>query len=447
MPKGQTPMPDSPFVPSSGLYGKTSSYFGPLDDSRVQGRTKYPLPSLVMICLIGIMAGCNGWLAIREYIAHYSYFFMPFLGLADIPSVDTIARAIAKVDPAQLCDWFLSVAAEQHRATEQRKRGRPKNGEVFNVISLDGKAITGSLPRGKGKTDVHIVNAVVKFLVLAVRRVTEKSNEITAFPLILDSLFKNGLLKRAVVTIDAMGCQVKIAKQIIEYKANWLFGLKGNQGTFHNQIQDLFTNWIKKWPDAFHVERHVTPSDKKSGRIDWRVVTVVYLDTADCLSWLTKAADWAGIKSVVMVERHVEEHMVKGVLKEAFCDTRYYITSLDLGPAALADIVTGHWKVEVVHNQLDVSLREDKCSVNRGKAGESLSALRKLGLNIFNYIRSKFGMSVPRISAFCHDCPDYLMHVLFTPLKEIIDPAKWLDWRTAWFKENYPGTPSLAMAA
>ena len=99
------------------------------------------------------------------------------------------------------------------------------------------------------------------------------------------------------------------------------------------------------------------------------------------------------------------------------------------------------------HVKLGVSPREDKRSANRGEAGESLSALRKLGLEIFSCIRGEFGMSAPRISVFCRDCPDCLMRVLFTPLKKILDPAKWLERRTAWLKGNCPGAPCLAMAA
>jgi predicted transposase YbfD/YdcC len=112
-------------------------------------------------------------------------------------------------------------------------------------------------------------------------------------------------------------------------------------------------------------------------------VTAVCLNlSSNAASWLTEAQKWHGIQSVVMVERLAHERVVKGVLMPATHDVRYFISSLDRNAQDMLKITVGHWSVEVIHNQLDVTFGEDSCRINRGNAAEEPSAMRKLGVNI-----------------------------------------------------------------
>ena len=442
-------------IPKACLFAKLLSIFALIDDPRVQGRTKYPLPAILTICLLGTFAGCNGWLDIVDYVTSNFKLFQPYLGLAAVPGVDAVARAVAKLNASQLCDGFLSITKELLKIQQNRKPGRPSSKETPYVIALDGKSITGSLPRGKGKTDVHIVNAVVCYLTLAFKRILRKSNEITAFPILLASLAKHGLLKRAVVTIDALGCQKDLAKLIIGYNSNWLFGLKGNHGNFHKQIIELFQSWLTKFAGVFRVETYKTKVNITSGRIERRLVKVVYLNRGgDWSSWLTEALAWAGIKSVIMVERRVADRMVKGVFTPGFCEVRYFISSLDLSAQQLADVILNHWSVEIIHNQLDVSYGEDKCKVNRGAAAEVLSGFKKLALNIFNFTNDKCkslngkckSMSVPRLIRLLSRSPEFLLYILTNPIGKVVDPLGWLTRWVRGAKATPAGNPGFAVA-
>ena len=96
----------------------------------------------------------------------------------------------------------------------------------------DGKTLRRSFDRAAKQGPIHMISAwsSQQRLVLGQCKVANKSNEITAIPELLKLLELHG----AVVTIDAMGCQRTIAAQIIDQKADYVFGLKGNQGTLHS---------------------------------------------------------------------------------------------------------------------------------------------------------------------------------------------------------------------
>ncbi|MDR1871866.1 MAG: ISAs1 family transposase [Deltaproteobacteria bacterium] len=184
--------------------------FSSIPDYRVLGRTKYALTEILFIVFIGVLAGCHGWKEIREY-TDFSFLFLKkcLPNLVDIPSVDTLARTISKLDPKMLNFGFLRMAKAFVKLSPktQKKPGRPPKGHT-NVISLDGKTARGAVARGELKSKVHIVNAVFNLLTLAVEKVRDKSNEITAFPVILEALASQGFVERgSVITVDAWGAK------------------------------------------------------------------------------------------------------------------------------------------------------------------------------------------------------------------------------------------------
>jgi hypothetical protein len=186
--------------------------------------------------------------------------------LETIPSADTISRTrtVSKLDPTifrvimtKLANDFLG------RVTKKRKKGRPKKkGALPRVISLDGKTARGAVGPGQTKSEVHIVSAVCNLITMACMKVFEKSNEITAFPVILDILNKHGLVAGSVITIDAMGCQKNICELILKLKANYLFGLKGNHSGLHKEVEDLFAKGLQKYPNEFNSSSYTSPPKK-----------------------------------------------------------------------------------------------------------------------------------------------------------------------------------------
>ena len=103
------------------------------------------------------------------------------------------------------------------------------------VIGVDGKTLRRSHDR---KAPLHMVSAFAcsNGVVLGQERTEEKSNEITAIPALLALL----ALKGCIVTIDAMGCQKAIAKQIRQGKGDYVLAVKDNHASLHEAIVDWF---------------------------------------------------------------------------------------------------------------------------------------------------------------------------------------------------------------
>ena len=413
------------------MFKKIKAVFAKIHDPRVQGRTKYPLYVILTIVLLATLCGCKGWKDIAQFAEKRKFLLailMPCLRNGT-PNCDTIARTLARVNVAEFDLAFTTIAAITFKNLFRLPRGRPpKRKDCWPVLALDGKTARGSVPRGMKKSLVHIVNAVYDVIVLVAHKVKDKSNEITAYPLFIECLHKMGMPRHCVITIDAMGCQKKIAELLTSLKAKWLFSLKGNQESIHVSVKNLFDDIpaIKAFKDCFTLKSYRSGVRCSGGRHESHVVTVVYLNIANAVKLMPELAAWAGIKTLVKVERRVETRMVKGEQVEAAVDERFHISSLDIEPEAMRKTILGHWSVEVVHNQLDVTFLEDQCRISRGACAEVLSSMRKLALNILNSIRWFWPKeSLPSLIALFRDNTTFQMAVFERPPGQVGDPAKW----------------------
>ena len=414
------------------MFPKLKSLFAEISDTRVERRTKYPLYAILAIVLLATLAGCKGWKAIAQFAEKRKAFLallMPCLRQGT-PNCDTIARAVAKVNITELNMTFSKVSLIIFKHLFKLPRGRPpKKKDSWPVLALDGKTARGSVPRGKRKSLVHIVNAVYSVIVLVALRVNEKSNEITAYPLVIDSLHQMGVLKHCVITIDAMGCQKAIASQLMTLGGNWLFSLKGNQEAIHKSVKDLFgdVEAIKAFKECFTLKVFKSGVKSNGGRRESHVVQVISLNAKNAAKYMPELGLWAGIKTLVKVERRVEARMVKGELVEATNEEpRYYISSLDIEPEAMHKTIRSHWSVESVHYQLDVTFLEDKCRISRGVCGEALSTMRKLASGILNSIRWLWPKeSLPTLLDLFRDNTTFQRAVLERPPGKVGNPAMW----------------------
>jgi len=98
-------------------------------------------------------------------------------------------------------------------------------------------------------------------LVLGQVKTEEKSNEITAIPQLLRALSVKGCL----VTIDAMGCQKAIAKQIIDQGGDYLLALKGNQSKLADEVEAVFNQADGVGYKGYAVDYHET-KERNHGR-------------------------------------------------------------------------------------------------------------------------------------------------------------------------------------
>jgi len=232
-------------------------------------------------------------------------------------------------------------------------------------------------------------------LVLGQRRVEDKSNEITAVPELLRSLELAG----CIVTLDAMGCQRRIAREIIEADAQYVLALKGNQGTAHEEIQSYLDAAIASADPALAGCEHV---EKGHGRIETRR----YWQSAD-IGWFADRGKWEGLRSVGVVES------VRDLHGQTSTERRYYLSSLELDVKKFAHAIRSHWGVEnQLHWVLDVVFGEDQSRARTGHAAENLATLRRWALNLLKADTRKARHSIKgRIKAAGWD-HKYLLHLL-----------------------------------
>src|SRR5512135_2399371 len=202
------------------------SIFAQVEDPRMDRTKLHRLRDIIILAICGVICGAEGWVEIEEFGKAKEAWFTQLLDLPNgIPSHDTFGRVFACIDPKQFEASFFEWV-----------QGISKT--VKGVIAVDGKTLRRAHDHAAGKKALHLVSAwaVENRLVLAQVATEEKSNEITAIPVLLRQLALTG----CIVTIDAMGTQTKIARQIIAHEGDYALALKDNHGDLSDEVQATF---------------------------------------------------------------------------------------------------------------------------------------------------------------------------------------------------------------
>ncbi len=366
-----------------------SEHFSTIEDPRLERTKLHQLIDIITITLCAVIAGATSWSDI-ELFGNCKYdWFKSFLELPNgIPSHDTFNRVFTRLDPKQLekCfeNWVKSI----------------KNLLSSEQIAIDGKTVRHSYDHNSDQKSIVMVSAWARKsgLVLAQRKVSKKSNEITAVPELLKALE----LKGAIVTLDAMGCQTKIVNQIVNQKADYLITLKKNQGGLYKRVDELFQ--LASSQGKINSESgNYTVFESSHGRKEKRHYYV--------LNNVSKIVDekqkWSNLNSVVRVEylRQLKSGKTK-------LESRYFITSLSVDAEELADYIRGHWSIEnQLHWVLDVTFGEDDSRIRKDNAPENLAVIRHIALNLLKQDKSfKGSLKGKRNKAGWDD--DYLLQIL-----------------------------------
>ncbi|MBE4609773.1 ISAs1 family transposase, partial [Vibrio navarrensis] len=257
------------------------AHFSIIRDKRQSAKVDYPLFDILFGSICAVIAGGQGWTDIREYVlGHHEWFLKQGLFENGVPVDDTFARLIANIDPAEFRDCFLGWMNAVHTMT------------FGEVVAIDGKTLRGSYDRDDRKSTIHMVSAYASAnqLVLGQLKTDDKSNEITAIP----ELIKMLDLRGAIVTIDAMACQTKIAKAITSKGGDYLLAVKGNQGKLSAAIQTAFAPH-RRAP----IDKTTYQIEKQKGRVEARTCHVLKASELE-----GDFSTWSGLASIVMVENY-----------------------------------------------------------------------------------------------------------------------------------------------
>jgi predicted transposase YbfD/YdcC len=368
------------------------TFFEDVAEPRQQAKVLYPLPELLLCCLVGVICGANGWVEVEEYCDAKLAFLRRFLPFEHgVASHDTFSDVFRALDREAFAAAFIAwVGALQ--------------ADIRDIIAIDGKTLRRSFDRGRGQGAIHMISAWAsnQRLVLGQMNVEAKTNEITAIPELLELL----TLKGAIVTVDAIGCQKKIAKAIRSAGADYLLALKLNQEAMHRDVVLFLEEQRSKGFADCAADRWqaLETVDADHGRIEVRRHWIV-----SDIDWLKELhPDWADLTSIGMIEAETEAP--RGAVTR---QTRYYIASFPANVREFAWAARQHWGVENgLHWVLDVVFREDECRIRRGNGPANFATVRHMALNLLQRTQTpkKKSIRVKRGLAAIND--EFLANVL-----------------------------------
>ncbi|MDR1251692.1 MAG: ISAs1 family transposase, partial [Treponema sp.] len=332
-------------------------FFNSIKDPRIERKKCYPLIEVIVITLLAVMAFAKGWEDIELYGTTKAAWLKQFLPLKNgIPPHDVYRRVFNRLDPREIERCFMAWVRAIKRDKERE------------VIAIDGKTVRGSFNTRKESKAIHLVSAwaTENRLVFAPVKTGEKSNEITAIPTLLEMI----ALKGCIVTIDAMGCPYKIANQLVDAGADYVFSLKENQETLSYDVKTYFAGIDFACPDP--LVKTSSTFEVDHGRRERRNYAVT-----DDVSWLIAAHPaWKTIKSIGVVES------IRTVGETVSTELRYYISSLPADPVVFGTSVRAHWGIEhSLHYVLAVAFGEDACRIKSGNGPENIAFIRKIALS------------------------------------------------------------------
>jgi len=353
-------------------------HFSRLDDEREPWRVLYPLSEVLLLLTCATIASCDDFDDIVAWGKHHLDFLRRFAPFHfGIPCERWLRTLVNRVDPILFgrCfeDWIKALWPGRH-----------------DLIAIDGKTSRRTHDKGKGLKALHTLSAYATNarLTLAQLSVPEKTNEITAIPELLDHLADMKQLEGALVTIDAMGCQVEIADKIVAHKADFLLALKGNQLTLETEVEDYF----RTAPDTEIVKK--TTIEKGHGRIETRLFTA-----SKVVDWIKSGKTYPGqprfnhIRTILKVVNRTEfkDHCTQ--------DERLYISSAPLDIERLAQGARAHWGVESMHWLLDVAFKDDLSRYRSGFGAKNMAVMRRFALGLVRADKSKGSVKTRRKSA------------------------------------------------
>jgi len=364
-------------------------HFSELKDDREPWRIVYPLQEVLLLVTCATIASCDDFDDIVAWGKHHLVFLRHFSEYHHgIPCERWLRALLNRIDPILFgrCfnSWIAALWPDRHE-----------------FIAIDGKTSRRTHDRRKGLKALHTLSAYATHarLTLAQLSVPEKTNEITAIPDLLDQLAETKQLKGALVTIDAMGCQVEIADKIVAHKADYLLPLKGNQPTLEADVEDYF----RTAPADELVSQ--TTVEKGHGRIETRTYTV-----SSKVDWITSERSYPGQPRFKNIKSIAKVHARAEYADRCSFDIHHYISSAPLDIKRIASGVRGHWGIESMHWLLDVEFKDDLSRYRSGHGAKNMAIVRRFALGLVRANKAKGSVKTRRKTAGWSQ--DFLLQIL-----------------------------------
>jgi predicted transposase YbfD/YdcC len=337
------------------------NHFTVVDDPRIDRSKCHLLMDILFLAVCATIAGADGPSDIADFGKQQIQWLRKFIPLTNgIPSHDTIGRVFSLIKPQQFQEAFLSWLDTL----------MPEDGDALRLVPIDGKTLRGSLHRNEELKPLHLVSAWATKCGMSLGQVAvdDKSNEITAIPKLLEMLELAG----AIVTIDAMGCQKKIAKKIINKNAHYVLAAKDNQPSLLKAIEKSFVK-IDNPNHKNTGSRHYATQETSRGRNEQRDYVIAPIPK----EMFALKSDWKGLRTIGRVIAKVERDGKQSQ------EVRYFISSLPPKVKQFAVAVRGHWGIEnSLHWVLDVVFGEDASAIHIGHAPENFGFLRRFVISL-----------------------------------------------------------------
>jgi len=364
-------------------------HFSKLSDERESWRVMYPLAEVLLLLTCATICSCDDFDEIAAWGESHLLFLRRFSEFHfGIPSERWLRDLVNRIDPILFgrCfeSWIAALWPDRH-----------------DLIAIDGKTSRRTHDKRKGLKALHTLSAYATNarLTLAQLSVPEKTNEITAIPELLDQLAETNQLKGALVTIDAMGCQVEIADRIVAHGADYLLALKGNQPTLAADAESYFATA----PATELVAK--TTVEKGHGRIETRTYTA-----SSVVDWIGSDRSYPGQPRFTSVKTILKVHDRVEYVDRCSFETRYYISSAPLDIERLSAGARGHWGVESMHWLLDVVFKDDLSRYRKGNGAKNMAVVRRFSLNLIRANKAKGSIKTKRKAAGWD--PRFLLEIL-----------------------------------
>jgi len=365
-------------------------HFAAIEDPREPWRVAHPLPEVLLLVVCGTICDCDDYNGIAEWGEAHLDFLRRYLPYHHgVPGGRWLTLLMNRIDPILFSDCFTSWVRETWL-------------DKPDFVAIDGKTSRRSHDRSAGKAPLHLVSAFATTarLVLGQEAVADKANEISAIPVLLERLAANDGLKGALISIDAIATNATIAKAIRKAEADYLLAVKANQPTLRSDIERTFDDAPVESLDSFN------DIDKGHGRIEERTVTV-----SRETGWLGGDRRFPGELRLPDATTIIRVRSRTGLKDKSRFDTRYYISSADLGAERAAHAVRGHWLVEnTLHWTLDVVFKDDQSRLRKGHGAINMAIVRHFAINLVRAVKDKRSIKLRRKKVGWS--PDYLASIL-----------------------------------